>query len=69
MKLNYKGLVHKASDMKIALIFAVLLQIGQAVTSHGLTRSLAEFTAFVLVVVLVMMKRKENQPSTATQEQ
>lgn len=55
--------------MKIALIFAVLLQIGQAVTSHGLTRSLAEFTAFILVVVLVMMKKQENQANTSIQEQ
>ncbi|MEZ9058744.1 hypothetical protein [Vibrio pelagius] len=55
--------------MKIALIIAVLLQIGQAVTSHGLTRSLAEFTAFILVVVLVMMKKQESQASTSVQEQ
>ncbi|MEF1231571.1 hypothetical protein QTO02_29575, partial [Vibrio fortis] len=64
-----KGLVNKALVMKIALIFAVLLQIGQAVTSHGLTRSLAEFTAFILVVVLVMMKKQENQANTSVQEQ
>jgi len=61
--------VNKASGMKIALIIAVLLQIGQAVTSHGLTRSLAEFTAFILVVVLVMMKKQESQASTSVQEQ
>ncbi|MCC4788671.1 hypothetical protein L8R85_00035 [Vibrio splendidus] len=47
--------------MKIALIIAVLLQIGQAVTSSGLTRSLAELTAFVLVVVLVLMKRESKK--------
>lgn len=64
MKPGYKGLLNKASDMKIALIFAVLLQLGQALISHGLTRSLAELTAFVLVVVLVMMQRKEKQSKT-----
>ena len=69
MKPNSKGLLNKASDMKIALIFAVLLQIGQALISHGLTRSLAELTAFVLIVVLVMMQRKEKQPkATLTQQ-
>ena len=47
--------------MKIALIIAVLLQIGLAVTSSGLTRSLAEFTAFVLVLVLVLMKRESQK--------
>ncbi|WP_454441845.1 hypothetical protein [Vibrio bathopelagicus] len=47
--------------MKISLIIAVLLQIGQAVTSAGLTRSLAELTAFVLVVVLVLMKRESQK--------
>ncbi|WP_435248821.1 hypothetical protein ACMAZD_05330 [Vibrio sp. nBUS_14] len=47
--------------MKIALIIAVLLQIGLAVTSSGLTRSLAELTAFVLVLVLVLMKRESQK--------
>ena len=47
--------------MKIALIIAVLLQIGLAVNSSGLTRSLAELTAFVLVLVLVLMKRESQK--------
>ncbi|MEZ9565564.1 hypothetical protein ACFFUO_18135 [Vibrio artabrorum] len=47
--------------MKITLIIAVLLQIGQAVMSSGLTRSLAEFTAFVLVITLVLMKKESKK--------
>ncbi len=38
--------------MKITLSIAILLQVILAVVSHGLTRSIAELTAFLLAVVL-----------------
>ncbi len=43
--------------MKIALIIAVL-RMSQAITSSGLTRSLAELTAFVLVTAGIGFNEK-----------
>ncbi|WP_165862878.1 hypothetical protein [Vibrio sinensis] len=45
--------------MKIALIAAIVVQIIIAILNDGLWRSVAEFTAFVLLIVLVLLYRQE----------
>lgn len=47
--------------MKMVLVSAVLLQIALAIVSEGLIRSLAELTAFVLTVALIISIKKAKQ--------
>ncbi|WP_198591727.1 hypothetical protein [Vibrio sp. 10N.286.49.B3] len=50
--------------MKVILLIVVLLQLSLAFYSEGLTRSLAELSAFVLVVGLALHKLSmKNNPS------
>jgi len=53
--------------MKAVLVIAVILQIVVAIQSEGLARSLAEFSAFLLVLAIVFdlktSKRKKRQPN------
>lgn len=49
--------------MKAMIIVAVLIQIVIAIQSEGLARALAELTAFILVVMLVLEKRKRHNPN------
>ncbi|UUM31453.1 hypothetical protein [Vibrio japonicus] len=44
--------------MKVILILAIVLQVIVATQSDGLTRSLAELSAFVLVLGLVFSIKK-----------
>lgn len=44
--------------MKLAMIGAVLLQLLLASLTQGLPRSLAELTAFVLLVALILSSAK-----------
>ncbi|ABU70410.1 MULTISPECIES: hypothetical protein [Vibrio] len=46
--------------IKLALAAAVLLQIGIAVSTEGLTRSLAELTAFLVAIALVLVHRSQS---------
>ncbi len=48
-------------NMKMVLVSAILLQIALAIVSEGLIRSLAELTAFVLTIALVMSIKKAKQ--------
>ncbi|YCO02825.1 hypothetical protein ACB087_20615 [Vibrio sp. VNB-15] len=45
--------------IKFALATAVLLQIGIAVSSEGLTRSLAELTAFLVAIALALVHKSQ----------
>ncbi|WP_070963721.1 hypothetical protein [Vibrio sonorensis] len=47
--------------MRAVLIFLVLLQIVIAMQSSGLHRALAELTAFLLVVVIVVQHKKSRR--------
>ncbi|MFH0271822.1 hypothetical protein [Vibrio jasicida] len=54
--------------IKLALVAAVLLQIGLAMSTEGLTRSLAELTAFLVAIALVLVpktraRKKQSSPS------
>ncbi|WP_260869964.1 hypothetical protein [Vibrio jasicida] len=52
--------------IKLALVAAVLLQIGLAMSTEGLTRSLAELTAFLVAIALVLVHKKtEREKSRA----
>ena len=54
--------------IKLALVTAVLLQIGVAVSTEGLTRSLAELTAFLVAIALVLVHRSQSvQKAESTQ--
>ncbi|USD50850.1 hypothetical protein J4N37_04555 [Vibrio sp. SCSIO 43153] len=54
--------------IKLALAAAVLLQIGVAVSTEGLTRSLAELTAFLVAIALVLVHRSQSvQKAKSTQ--
>ena len=60
--------------IKLALAAAVLLQIGVAVSTEGLTRSLAELTAFLVAIALVLVHKSQStrkvestQPQKTTQ--
>ena len=46
--------------IKLALAAAVLLQIGVAVSSEGLMRSLAELTAFLVAIALVLVHKSQS---------
>ncbi|MGD8172211.1 hypothetical protein ACQEXU_11165 [Vibrio sp. TRT 21S02] len=50
--------------MKAMIIVAVLIQIVIAIQSEGLARALAELTAFILVVMLVLEKKKTTPPQS-----
>ncbi len=52
--------------MRVMLVLAVIIQIVVAIQSDGLTRSMAELTAFLLVAALVLDHRKASKPTTAT---
>ncbi len=49
--------------IKLALVAAVLLQIGLAMSTEGLTRSLAELTAFLVAIALVLVHKNQSSPS------
>ena len=54
--------------IKLVLAAAVLLQIGVAMSTQGLTRSLPELTAFLVAIALVLVhkakaREKSSQPS------
>ncbi|UTZ25847.1 hypothetical protein HB761_03210 [Vibrio campbellii] len=54
--------------IKLALAAAVLLQIGVAVSAEGLTRSLAELTAFLVAIALVLVHKSQSaQKAESTQ--
>ncbi|CAH1529424.1 hypothetical protein GCM10007906_27830 [Vibrio hyugaensis] len=46
--------------IKLALVAAVLLQIGLAMSTEGLTRSLAELTAFLVAIALVLVHKNQS---------
>ncbi|MGR5408509.1 hypothetical protein [Vibrio sp. PNB22_4_1] len=46
--------------IKLALAVAVLLQIGVAISSEGLMRSLAELTAFLVALALVLVHKSQS---------
>ncbi|MGR5133023.1 hypothetical protein [Vibrio alfacsensis] len=55
---------------KLALAAAVLLQIGVAASSEGLMRSLAELTAFLIAVALVLVHKSQSaRKAESTQPQ
>lgn len=45
--------------IKLVLAAAVLLQIGVAMSTQGLTRSLAELTAFLVAIALVLVHKSK----------
>ncbi|MFW8652308.1 hypothetical protein [Vibrio diabolicus] len=53
--------------VKLVLIAAVALQIGIAISSEGLARSLAELTAFLIAIALVVVTYKNSklEPSSS----
>ncbi|MBE4223878.1 hypothetical protein HJ085_02450 [Vibrio parahaemolyticus] len=55
--------------VKLVLLIAVVLQIGIAISSEGLTRSLAELTAFffLIAIALVFALKSDKQESTSDQ--
>jgi len=60
--------------IKLVLAAAVLLQIGVAMSTDGLTRSLAELTAFLVAIALVLVHKSQStrkvestQPQKITQ--
>ena len=46
--------------IKLVLAAAVLLQIGVAMSTQGLTRSLAELTAFLVALALVLVHKSQS---------
>ncbi|ENB2046607.1 hypothetical protein FUB10_002998 [Vibrio alginolyticus] len=56
---------------KLVLIAAVALQIGIAISSEGLARSLAELTAFLISIALVVIYKnsKREMPSPQRDKQ
>ncbi|EIY7833419.1 hypothetical protein MNR03_003348 [Vibrio parahaemolyticus] len=53
--------------VKSVLLIAVVLQIGIAISSEGLTRSLAELTAFLIAIALVFALKSDKPESTSDQ--
>ncbi|HAS3130194.1 hypothetical protein KZ500_12105 [Vibrio parahaemolyticus] len=53
--------------VKSVLLIASVLQIGIAISSEGLTRSLAELTAFLIAIALVFALKSDKQESTSDQ--
>ncbi|MFW1431486.1 hypothetical protein ACEV94_11215 [Vibrio parahaemolyticus] len=53
--------------VKSVLLIAVVLQICIAISSEGLTRSLAELTAFLIAIALVFALKSDKQESTSDQ--
>ncbi|EHK4784042.1 hypothetical protein [Vibrio parahaemolyticus] len=53
--------------VKLVLLIAVVLQIGIAINSEGLTRSLAELTAFLIAIALVFALKGDKPESTSDQ--
>ncbi|HGF4956044.1 hypothetical protein ACEV9O_18635 [Vibrio parahaemolyticus] len=53
--------------VKLVLLVAVVLQIGIAISSEGLARSLAELTAFLIAIALVFALKSDKQESTSDQ--
>ncbi|MBE4487391.1 hypothetical protein [Vibrio parahaemolyticus] len=53
--------------VKSVLLIAVALQIGIAISSEGLTRSLAELTAFLIAIALVFALKSDKPESTSDQ--
>ncbi|MGR5497527.1 hypothetical protein [Vibrio diabolicus] len=56
--------------VKLVLIAAVVLQIGIAISSEGLARSLAELTAFLIAIALVVTyKNSKLEPSSSQHDE
>ncbi|AYF19249.1 TPA: hypothetical protein NJ279_001816 [Vibrio parahaemolyticus] len=53
--------------VKLVLLIAVVLQIGIAIGSEGLIRSLAELTAFLIAIALVFALKSDKPESTSDQ--
>ncbi|AYF15868.1 TPA: hypothetical protein ACX3HS_002207 [Vibrio parahaemolyticus] len=53
--------------VKLVLLIAVVLQIGIAISSEGLNRSLAELTAFLIAIALVFALKSDKPESTSDQ--
>ncbi|HHF2954165.1 TPA: hypothetical protein ACPJ1T_003399 [Vibrio diabolicus] len=53
--------------VKLVLITAVALQIGIAISSEGLARSLAELTAFLIAIALVVTYKNSKQEPSSSQ--
>ncbi|EHV9723393.1 hypothetical protein ACEWBT_02455 [Vibrio parahaemolyticus] len=53
--------------VKLVLLIAVVLQISIAISSEGLTRSLAELTAFLIAIALVFALKSDKPESTSDQ--
>ena len=52
--------------MRVILVIAVILQIIVAVQSEGLTRALAELSAFLLVLGIVFSFKQKKRAQAAT---
>ncbi|MFB1092837.1 hypothetical protein ACEWH9_01515 [Vibrio diabolicus] len=56
--------------VKLVLIAVVALQIGIAISSEGLARSLAELTAFLIAIALVVTyKNSKLEPSSSQHDE
>ncbi|MFH4359709.1 hypothetical protein WMQ42_17115 [Vibrio diabolicus] len=56
--------------VKLVLITAVALQIGIAISSEGLARSLAELTTFLIAIALVVTyKNSKLEPSSSQHDE
>lgn len=56
--------------VKLVLITAVALQIGIAISSEGFARSLAELTAFLIAIALVVTyKNSKLEPSSSQHDE
>ncbi|EJB1793719.1 hypothetical protein MUE05_000355 [Vibrio parahaemolyticus] len=53
--------------VKLVLLIAVVLQIGIAISSERLIRSLAELTAFLIAIALVFALKSDKPESTSDQ--
>ncbi|ELA7147546.1 hypothetical protein RAX57_002021 [Vibrio parahaemolyticus] len=53
--------------VKSVLLIAAVLQIGIAISSEGLIRSLAELTAFLIAIALVFALKSDKPESTSDQ--
>ncbi|HHY0581357.1 TPA: hypothetical protein ACVU5E_003378 [Vibrio parahaemolyticus] len=53
--------------VKLVLLIAVVLQISIVISSEGLTRSLAELTAFLIAIALVFALKSDKPESTSDQ--
>ncbi|PFG45912.1 hypothetical protein ATG66_3002 [Vibrio sp. ES.051] len=52
----------------MTLVVAVVLQICIAVSSEGLTRSLAELTAFLIAIALMLVLKNNKLNQTRSQQ-